>query len=115
MYCVDALDSGRGTSSSTDAGVTGASSAGGSTSGAGSGWRPVACSNVGGGEFGTSIGGLSVDGGGWAGGSVDWNVGGRRDVDVVGKGKGGGASLFSGRSTTSVPNFWSLQLLRERE
>ena len=59
------------------------------------GSRPVACSNVGGGELGTVTGAAVVV---EAGASVDWNVGGKRDVDVVGKGKGGGASLFSGKS-----------------
>jgi hypothetical protein len=60
--------------------------AGGRVSG---GAKPVACSNDGGGEFGT---------GGAGGGTLDSKVGGKREEEEVGNGNGGGASSFSGTS-----------------
>lgn len=82
MYRVEARDVGR----TVGAVVSGSSLRMGRW---GSGSRPVACAKVGGGEDGIE----------WV--WVDWNVGGKRDVEVVGNGNGGGASLFSGKSVKS--------------
>ena len=93
----------------TSVGSKGGSGLADGVSGAGSGARPIACSNVGGGDRGLS----------WpsavpfdvaAGGSercVSFvsNAGGRRFVEAVGKGKAGGGSDDSGRSIVSQVAF----------
>jgi len=64
----------------------------------------VARSYPGGGEFGTGTAGST--------GSLVVKVGGKRDEEDVGNGKGGGGSSFSGRSISSA--HLSYRLYRRR-